>query len=277
MIFESHQLEGNIKDYIEAIFHYKDFEPDHSIERVVPTGHIYLIFELDGFTRYTYDKETLKPNNTYTEVWVSGMQKDYISISAHQKSEMFVIQFKPYGAYPFFHFPIQELNEKIVPATELFGKRILLLRDEILKNGSPQEKFKVAEDWLNKRFDQDKVPPIEILEVIEKLAVEPMANYSLVFENYPKTQKHLIDQFKKYVGLTPKHYQRILRFNEILQQIYKAEKIEWSQVAYQCEFADQSHFIKEFKYFAGINPQKFIQNKFHNNEGKNFFPLDRQG
>ncbi|MEM8896629.1 MAG: AraC family transcriptional regulator [Bacteroidota bacterium] len=277
MIFESHQLEGRIKDYIEAIFHYKDFEPDHSIERVVPTGHIYIVFELDGFTRYTYDKETLEPNNTYTKVWVSGMHKDYISISAHQKSEMFVIQFKPYGAYPFFHFPIHELNEKIVPACDILGEDILILREEILKKSTPQEKFMVAEDWLNRVFNQAKVPPLEILDMIEKLGEESVGSYKGIVENYSKTQKHLIDQFKKYVGLTPKYYQRILRFNEILHQIHKSKKIEWSQVAYQFEYADQSHFIKEFKHFSGINPQEFIKHDFHNGEGKNFFPLDRQG
>ena len=107
MTFNTHTLKGTISKYIESIFHFKDFVPDHSIERVVPTGHIFIIFELDGFIRNTFDNDTLKPNNTFTKVWVSGMHKNYISISAHQKSEMFVIQFKPFGAYPFFHLPIQ--------------------------------------------------------------------------------------------------------------------------------------------------------------------------
>ena len=101
MIFETHELKGTIRTYIESIFHFKDFIPDHSIERVVPTGHIFIIFELDGFTRNTFDNSTLKPNNTFTKVWVSGMHKNHISISAHKKSEMFVIQFRPFGGYPF--------------------------------------------------------------------------------------------------------------------------------------------------------------------------------
>ncbi|MDO6439418.1 helix-turn-helix domain-containing protein [Cyclobacterium sp. 1_MG-2023] len=275
MAIERHLLKGVLNQYIEAIFHLKDFIPDHSIERVVPTGHVFIIFELDGFQRNTYDNDTLAPIATYKDVWVSGMQKNHISISAHQHSELFVIQFKAFGAYPFFHFPMQNLNDKVISGKEVFGEDILALRKEILEKKSTEEKFQSAEIWLLERFRKDKTPPAELLKVLERLQHEPVVNFPEVIEGYAKTQKHLIDQFKKYVGLTPKYYQRMLRFNVILQQIYQSKKIEWAQVAYQFEYTDQSHFIKEFKHFSGINPQKFIQQGFH--DATNFFPLDKKG
>ena len=263
MIFETHKLDSPLNEYIESIFHFKDLIPEHSIERVVPTGHIFIIFELDGFTRSTYDNDTLEPINSFEKVWISGMHKNYISISAHQKSEMFVIQFKPSGTYPFLHFPVHTLNEKIVPAEEIFGAGIMALREEILSKKTSEEKFKTAVTWLEHRFQRSKVPPAELLSVVDKLHTNTVANYSKIVREYPKTPKHLIDQFKKYIGLTPKYYQRILRFHEILGQIHRSEKIEWAQIAYQCEYADQSHFIKEFKHFSGFNPQKFIQQDLH--------------
>ena len=76
LIFKTHILEKPLIDYIESIFHFKGFKPDHSIERVVPTGHVFIIFELDGFERHTYDNKNLKPNGTYSEVWVSGVHKN---------------------------------------------------------------------------------------------------------------------------------------------------------------------------------------------------------
>ena len=276
MLFKTHPLKQPLQNYIEAIFHFKDFIPDHSIERVVPTGHLFIIFELDGFERNTFDNETLKPNGTFTKVWISGMHKNHISISAHQKSEMFVIQFKSFGSFPFLHIPVQELNEKIIPAEQVFGDEILKLRNSILAKETSEEKFLAAEEWLNSRYDHGKTPPSDLLIALEKIQTESIANYNTIIENYPKSQKHLIDQFKKYVGLTPKYYQRILRFNEILQQIHKNGEIDWAQIAYQCEYSDQSHFIKEFKHFSGFNPQKFIKEDFHKEE-PNFFPLDREG
>lgn len=275
MAIQRHLLKGVLNQYIEAIFHLKDFMPDHSIERVVPTGHVFIIFELDGFQRNTYDNDTLAPIATYKEVWISGMQKNHISISAHPHSELFVIQFKAFGAYPFFHFPIHILNDKVISGKEVFGEEILVLREEILNKNSTDEKFLCAENWLLKRFRKEKTPPADLLKVLERLQYKPVVNFLEVIESYSKTQKHLIDQFKKYLGLTPKYYQRMLRFNEILRQIHQSNKIEWAQVAYQLEYTDQSHFIKEFKHFSGINPQKFIQQGFH--DATNFFPLDKKG
>ncbi|MHA7059588.1 helix-turn-helix domain-containing protein [Aquimarina sp. M1] len=276
MIFETHQLSHPISEYIESIFHFKNFNPDHSIERVVPTGHVFIIFELDDIPRNTFDNTTLEPKNTFTKAWVSGIHKNYISISAHQDSEMFVIQFKPYGTYPFFHFPSEELSGKILSVEEVFGEELLLLREKILKQDTSLDKFNLAEKWLIDRYNHSKIPSDVLLSVVKKLQKEPAANFNTIIESYPYTQKHLIDQFKKYIGVTPKYYHRIIRFNDILQQIKQKEHISWSQIAYQCGYADQSHFIKEFNHFSGCNPQEFIKLEFNNDE-PNFFPLDKDG
>lgn len=276
MIFETHNLKTPYAKYIESIFHFKGLVPDHSIERVIPTGHLFLIFELDGFERNTFDNESLKPNASYTKAWVSGSHKNYISISVHKNSEMLVAQFKPFGAFPFIHQPINELNDRVIPAEELFGKGVLDLRNDLLKAPTSNDKFEKMEQWLSERFDQEKTPPKDLVVLFEKLQSESGSTYEELIADYSNTQKHLIDQFKKYVGLTPKYSQRIIRFTEILQKIQQKEKISWAQIAYQCGFSDQSYFIKEFNHFSGFNPQEFIKQEFDKDE-PNFFPLDRKG
>ena len=276
MTFNTHTLPDHLAQYIESVFHFKGFMPDHSIERVVPTGHVFIIFELDGYERNTFDNDSLKPNATYTKVWISGMHKNYISISAHEDSEMFVIQFKPYGAHPFFHFPIQNLNDSVVHTEDHFGNELLSLREQILTKDTSEDKFGLAEAWLQGRFHADKAPPQELLAVLGQLQKEPAANYGEIISQYGNSQKHLIEQCKKYIGLTPKYYQRILRFNEILQKLHQEVNIPWAQIAYQSGYSDQSHFIKEFKHFSGFNPESFIKESFDMND-TNFFPLDREG
>lgn len=276
MIFETHTLKKPLVHYIESIFYYKGFKPDHSIERVVPTGHLFIIFELDGFEYHTFDRDTLKPNGTYKNVWISGIHKDYLSISAHQDSEMLVIQFKTNGANPFFNIPINELNNKVISAQKLFGNEILELRNQILYAKSTSEKFKNAENWLLKRFDKSKSAPKEIQSILEQIKSKPVSESSAIIASYPNSQKHLINQFKKYFGLTPKVFHRIFRFNEILKQIQNKQQLKWTDIAYEFSYSDQSHFIKEFKEFSGFSPQEFIDSDYHKDE-PNFFPIDRKG
>lgn len=276
MIFESHTPQDPIAPFIESIFHFKDFVPDHSVERVVPTGHIFLLFELDGFERHTFDNHTLEPNGNYSDVWIAGMHRHYISISAHQDSEMFVIQFKPFGAYPFFHLPIAELNERIVPAQELMGGTPIQLRRSLMGTPDSKEKFDLADSWLLERFDETKTPPPDFIALVERLREAPINTMNQLIDSYPTSRKHLIDQFRKYVGLTPKYFQRILRFNEVLRKVHQKKEVSWTEVAYDCGFSDQSHFIKEFRHFSGFNPSEFLKREFDKEE-PNFFPLDRSG
>jgi AraC-like DNA-binding protein len=276
MIYEEYQLPQELKKYIEAVFYIKGLAPDHSIERVVPTGHVFIIFELDEIPRNTYDNETLKPIGIFRQAWISGMHKNFISISAHLDSEMLVVQFKSAGAYPFFHFPLQDASEKVISAEDALGIEVIHLRNNILKAEGHLSKMSLVADWLVSRFDVRLAPSEDLLNFIDRLQKEPVSKCNEIIKSYPYTQKQLIQHFKKFVGITPKIYQRILRFNEILKIIQDKEKISWADVAYSCDYADQSHFIKEFSLFSGFNPQDFI--KVESNRGRsNFFPVDGKG
>jgi hypothetical protein len=204
------------------------------------------------------------------------MHKDFLSISARKDSEMLVIQFKTNGAHPFLHLPMHELNNKVIAATDLLGPEILALRDKIISGNEVSNKFECVEHWLLKRFEESRVAPNEILDLLIQLQLKPISEHNSFIKNYPNTQKHLIHQFKTYFGLTPKVLHRIFRFNQLLKKIQNKEDLAWSQIAYEFGYSDQSHFIKEFKEFSGFNPQEFIKSGYHKEE-PNFFPLDRKG
>ena len=275
MIFEVHQLNPILTKYLESIFYYKDLVTDHSMERVVPTGNVFILIELDGFQRNTFDNE-LKPNGIFKEAWVSGMHQKPLNISVHQHSEMMVVQFKPEGAFPFFKIPVNELNDKVQQADNYFGNQISDVRSEIISKERSADKFAVVEKWLLEVFDHKKTPPQEIMDVVEQLKNNPFSRHQELISNYPKTNKNLIAQFKKYCGLTPKVFHRIFRFNKLLEIINQKNEIIWTDIVYETGYADQSHFIKEFQEFCGFNPTKYIKNGY-NESVTNFFPLDKKG
>lgn len=276
VIFESHTPGLPFSPLIESIFYYRDFEPDHSIERLIPTGHATIVFELDGMERHTFDNDTLQPNASFRKAWLSGIHRHHISISAHQKSAMFVIQFKAIGALPFLHDRLDTFSERVIPGTEVLDGALLTLREKLLAATSAADKFAIADDWLGERYREDLLAPQSLMDIEEQLRLQPGAKYADVVEQYPNSQKHLIDQFKVYVGLTPKYYQRILRFNDIFRFVQTEQTTNWAAVAHHCGYTDQSHFIREFKHFSGFNPQEFVDQGF-DPEVPNFFPLDRDG
>ena len=273
MRFEEYTLHAPLAQFVESVFHFQDFVPDHSIERVVPTGHTFVIIELDGYLRHTFDNTTLLPTADFSAAWISGPHINHLSISAHAHSEMFVIQFKPLGARPFLHRPVHELRDRVIPVADLPDLGILELRKQLLSAPATTDKFALAEHWLTARYQAELSPPKSVLAVADELQREPAAKLNKVMTAFNGSQKHLIDRFKTFSGLTPKQYQRILRFNEVFAQMQQDQFLSWSDIAYACGYSDQSHFIREFRKFSGFSPESFLRAEY-DTESPNFFPLD---
>lgn len=72
-------------------------------------------------------------------------------------------------------------------------------------------------------------------------------------------QKQFERLFNELVGANPKEYARIVRFQKSLKLLqHYTEDTNLAQIAYQCGYADQSHFIREFKQFSGYTPLSLL-------------------
>lgn len=273
MQFARHQPSGSLAGYIECLVHFAGFQPDHRVERVVPTGHSFLIFELDGMVRNTFDPVTLEPSGTFSQAWFSGPRCEHLAISAHPGSEMFVVQFAVTGALPFVHRPIDEYAGRVIPAATVFGESVLRLRDALKSAASPENRFGRAEEWLNRMMKAEFGPPEELVRVVELMERQPFNGPA---EGYPHSQKHLITLCRKFTGLRPKELQRVFRFNALINRIAADEAVSWAALAHDFGFTDQSHLIREFIRFTGFTPRRFMNRELTAEEMR-FIPLDSEG
>ena len=67
--------------------------------------------------------------------------------------------------------------------------------------------------------------------------------------------------FKDRMGVSPKFYSRLVRFGKAWLLKENNPSITWTQVAYECNYFDQMHLIRDFKVFADTNPKE-ISNAF---------------
>ncbi len=84
------------------------------------------------------------------------------------------------------------------------------------------------------------------------------------------SHKHFIAQFRRHVGLTPKLFCRIRRFQQVLTQVASRRTVEWADVAYSCGYYDQAHFVHDFQRFSGLNPSTYLSER---PEYPNFVPV----
>lgn len=262
MEFQIHIPKAPLSDYIGSLTYFKGYDPEHTIEKLMPDGKVNIIIELDEYDRYTFDHDTFEKKKKCIRAWVSGMHQSLIAFSSLRKSSLFVIQFKAGGSFPFLHTPLHAITNLVVDAELILGKSIFELREKLMEAPSISEKFQITEQWLIKRAHYAPLPESVVQYTVN--AIEKNPTQIVLKEIAEKTgysHKQFIHIFKKQVGLTPKFYQRIIRFNKALEEINRQQAIEWPRISLDCGFYDQAHFINEFKKFSGFNPSEYLKEK----------------
>jgi transcriptional regulator GlxA family with amidase domain len=79
------------------------------------------------------------------------------------------------------------------------------------------------------------------------------------------SQRRLVELFWNEVGLSPKRYCRVRRFNDVLRRIEPVTDVDWTDVAHLCGYFDQAHFNHDFRAFAGLNPSEYLRRRVARN------------
>ncbi|MBL7888301.1 MAG: AraC family transcriptional regulator [Bacteroidia bacterium] len=270
MIFEQHTPTGLLSEFIENIVFYDGYSAQHLVDKLLPDGSINLLMDMSNKPSKLYHDIELKKCTDFNGSFISGQHKAFILIEANHSS-MMVTRFKPGGAYPFFDFPISKLNDTVKQLEPIWGDKVEKIRKAILIEKEIKKKFELVEEFylsqLNKNIKRDE----SFEKVLYHLSENPQqSSIKELAEIMQVSQKHLITLFDKRVGLKPKYLARIYRFQKAIKKLEHQDKIDWIDLAHECGYYDQSHFIRDFLEFSGINPSDYPHLK---GEYMNYIPL----
>ncbi|MGZ3885103.1 MAG: helix-turn-helix domain-containing protein, partial [Bacteroidia bacterium] len=256
---------------VENIIFYEGYCPDHSIDKLLPDGAIHIIMDMQDTSKRLFNNNDFEKFQRFKGSYISGQHRSFIHIESTQNSSMMVLRFKVGGAYPFFDGPVSQLNDKVQQLDLLWGNAIHELRRQIISEKTAAGKFRLFTSFLEKKIKDGVKENPALAVAIAQLLKEP---FQLTTKDLAKqagvSQKHLISLFDKHVGLTPKALAMIFRFQQVLKQTEQQQKIDWLQIATDCGYYDQAHFVKDFYNFSGINPSTYPDVK---GEYLNYIPI----
>ena len=271
MIFEIHIPAFPLNQFIESFIYYKDYNPDHTVDRFLPDGNVNVVFDLTDYPKFIYDNNTLKEIQACKNVWFSGIRNNYITIPSGRDSEMFIINFHKGRAYPFVEMPLNQLTDYVVDGNLVMTNEILNMRETLLSLVFIQQKFLFAENHLLKMFGHKLVVnPFVDYAVNQILHMPNQMSIDRISKKVGYSQKHLIKIFKEHVGLTPKSFLKIIRFQKAIQEIEQNKTANWASIAFDSGYYDQAHFINDFKSFSGFTPTQYLKT---NSEYSNYIAI----
>lgn len=257
--------------FVANFVYFCNVELPHNFDRFLPNGDTEILIDFLDAPQFIYDNTSLKEIQACNRVWASGLRTEPITIPAGNKSEMMVISFKKGMAAPFFPFPLSEIADSVVDADLVWGTDFALLRERLLSTNDVDKRFCLVEDFLIREFQsQMAINPCVAFAVGEMTTRPDALSIARMNAKIGYSQKHFTEMFRRQVGVTPKSYLKIMRFQKAVHTIDAADNIDWGQVSLDCGFYDQSHFINDFKQFAGFTPEQYA--KIHT-DYQNYIPV----
>ena len=263
MLLKLHFPSLPLSEFVELFTFYEDYAPSHLVERVLPEGVVEIIVDLTEEPKWIHDNATLKHSQSYRRAWVSGMRSKFISIGVAGRSAMFIIRFKPGKAYPFLQMPVREVDNMVIGYDSVMNGEFTDFRCALIEAPTPVAKFALAERFILHRMRNhlDINPAIDYM--VDRFIANPCtATIAEIVHRTGYSHKHLLSLFGKYVGLSPKEFLRVLKFQQTIQRIEKMKRVDWVQLAHDCGYYDQSHFINDFKEFSGFSPSEYMGRKY---------------
>src|SRR5207237_7470149 len=123
-------------------------------------------------------------------------------------------------------------------------------------------KFHILEQTLLEQARRPLARHRAVAYALDELQRERHArSISDVTDETGLSARRFIQVFSEEVGLTPKLFCRVRRFQQVLSLIHTAAQVDWADVALRCGYFDQAHFIHDFQAFSGINPTTYLAHK----------------
>jgi AraC-like DNA-binding protein len=271
VIFRLRQPSPPLRPFVENFWYHQDQSSSHSYERLLPDGAIELIFDLTETAKRWVDSDTPRQFRKVRGSWISGQHSRHIVIEAVKKSCMIGARFRPGGAYPFLDVPVSDLNDDVIEMDGVWGTGAARLRERLVEACSIEERFDVLERALLLRAGDKLLPDPALRCALERLTREPgEVGIRALADGVGMSQKCLVRTFEEKVGLKPKTFARVMRFQTVLKKVERESRVSWSFIAGEAGYYDQAHFIREFEALSGLRPSQYLVER---GEYLNFVPL----
>ena len=256
MKFEQIQPPAYLRDHVRYIWTLQSTAMDETPRTFAPVadGCPGLIFQQSDFTRF-YDQDEKK----LPDLFLYGQSTKHTTLHAPGKFNTIGIYFYPQALKSIFGINAEELTNTCVDVNLLSMKQGFSLSEQLLNTLDINEQIDILNAYLFSLVQKNKVPVDGSTQYAINSIITSKGNVPLkeLVDKLNMSERNFERKFKEIVGISPKMFSRICKFQASLNQLRNNEFHKLSDIAFENEYADQSHFIRTFKEFTGISPYQF--------------------
>ncbi len=247
-----------LKQLIKFFWVLKSDHPVSLNHKLLPVNNIDIILNFSSPITYGF-KGQIKQTPKY---FFTGIRDQYYDNIQTGKVNMLGISFFPAGLHPFLKIPISEFTNTTIELDDVIHNFNSTLEQKICPNDSSLQQIKMLEEYFLNLIAPGSIQADNVFQVLNAFYSNiDTLDISAFCDWYGIHQRKLERIFNKNIGISPKSFKRLNRFQKVLHQILNKPHVDLTVVAHEMNYYDQAHFIKDFKSFAGCPPSRFMKEK----------------
>ncbi|SFV03367.1 AraC-type DNA-binding protein [Polaromonas sp. YR568] len=235
-------------------------------EHVMPTGLMHLVFRLDGPAVRIFKDAADTTGAQLGHALVGGARAGFYAKDMAGTGPAIGMQLLPGAAQALLGLPADELAGRHVRLEDIWGSSAGLMREQLLAAPTPEDKLRTFEALLLRRLAGSSANSVNpaIKRALAQLDAGMRVEEVVLRSGY--SHRQFIRLFSQAVGLPPKLYGRVQRFQKALSLMQKMQAARGGApsippslalVAMEAGYADQPHFNREFREFSGVTPEQY--------------------
>ncbi len=169
---------------------------------------------------------------------------------------MFKIIFQPGGFFRLFNMPMTLFVDNLEDSEAVLGKEISDVRDQIEQTEDFAKMVRIAESYLFQQLKQVKTAELPLDRVLLQLTSENQ-NLDKLAHLACLSSRQFERKFLERLGVSPKFYGRLLRFNAAMKGRMKRPQEPLMKIAHDYGYYDHNHLLRDFKQFTGTVPTRY--------------------
>ena len=153
--------------------------------------------------------------------------------------------------------PMTEMVDRVVPLDALLGHAARMLGRSLREATGLAERVALLDRALQQRLARSAALCPQQAHAIDRLRRRPDLDIMTIARDIGWSRKHLADRVRDAVGVGPRSFRRLLRFQQVTAAAARSDRPDWAALAHDGGYCDQSHLIREFREFAGMTPGMF--------------------
>lgn len=231
----------------------------YDIETVLPETYVNLTFSLGS----PYFRAVEKDKN-FAELRTPQLATLHTESNFYKHrtdTHIFGIKFLPGGLYPFISHDFIGLTNATIDMDVIFGATANVLAEELYHLPDFEHRVARLEAFLIKNLQESKLKKFSFVKSATSFLSLKSAHADVggVAQRMNSNYKTLSRAFYEVIGVSPKQYAQMQRFERALHLLAVESNINCTEVGYRAGYYDQAHFIREFKKYAEQTPTEYLE------------------